>query len=277
MKFKMSKSMLIKTSEMFVKKTGEHCILLTLNKDGTSLVGIGDDAWVSALGDNPEVMEGLTKALVEAAELRDTENDLEPTAFPKNLPRLFATPGSKKWKTVKIRSQLSTYLGWHGYGRAMAGRYGEGQPPQGWPVLVDWSSFKGPSKGCSLTLCTEIICQLLEAQGINPADHGPMEDDEEEETLEEDDVTDDEPIEANSTRNEDGNTLKRKRNINELLDQQAREERNLSAYERRRKNMKEIADGLKALEGDSSKVDQEEVLGHEENVLDDFEFEEVSE
>jgi hypothetical protein len=239
----MNKSKLNKTAEMFVKKTGEHCILLTFNKNGTSLEG-------------------------------------------ENLPRLFATPGSKLWKGVKIRSELSTYLGLHGFGHNMARRYGEGHPPKGWPVQVDWSNFKGPSKGCSLTLCTEIICQLLEAQGINPANHGPMEDDAAEESIEENDYTDDEPIEPSNKSNEGdegdegnegGNTLKRKRNINELLDCQAREERNLSAYERRRQNMKDIDDGLRALEGDSNKVDQEEVLGHvdQEGVLDEFEFEEV--
>lgn len=280
----MNKSKLNKTAEMFVKKTGEHCILLTFNKNGTSLEGVGDDAWVNALGNNPELLEGLTNALVEAEELRDEEKALEPATFPKNLPRLFATPGSKLWKGVKIRSELSTYLGLHGFGHNMARRYGEGHPPQGWPVQVDWSNFKGPSKGCSLTLCTEIICQLLEAQGINPANHGPMEDDAAEESIEEDDYTDDEPIEPSNKSNEGdegnegGNTSKRKRNINELLDRQAREERNLSAYERRRQNMKDIDDGLRALEGDSNKVDQEEVLGHvdQEDVLDEFEFEEVS-
>ena len=144
-------------------------MVLTLNKDGTSLEGAGDDTWVSVLREKPELLQSLTTALIEAADLRYFEDALVPAVFPKKLPRLFAVPGSKQWKGIKVRSQLSTYLGFFGYGHNMAKRYWEGDPPHGWPVQVVWSTFKGPSKSCTLTLCTEIICQLLEAQEIIPA------------------------------------------------------------------------------------------------------------
>ena len=77
--------------------------------------------------------------------------------FPKKFPILFACPGSKQWKRVKIRSQISKYLKFYGFGHNMSKRCGEQGPPVGLPVLVEWGSFKGPSKGCSLNLCTEII------------------------------------------------------------------------------------------------------------------------
>ena len=120
---------------------------------------MGDTKWISRLETDPELWEKLSKTLVEATKERE-DNDL-PLAtgeLDKSFPRLFAIPGSKNWKENKIRSQLSTYLGFFGYGHKEKKRYGEGQPPKGWPVQVDWSSFKGPSKGCSLLLCTEIIC-----------------------------------------------------------------------------------------------------------------------
>ena len=44
-------------------------------------------------------------------------------------------------------------------------------PPPGWPTLVDWQEFKGPSKGYSFSLCTEIIKQMMEFQGLDPMNH----------------------------------------------------------------------------------------------------------
>ena len=280
----MNKSKVTNTVKDFVRKTGEHCMVLTLNKDGTSLEGAGDDTWVSVLREKPELLQSLTTALIEAADLRDFEDALVPAVFPKKLPRLFAVPGSKQWKGIKVRSQLSTYLGFFGYGHNMAKRYGEGEPPHGWPVQVVWSTFKGPSKSCTLTLCTEIICQLLEAQEIIPANHGPM--DEEEENIMEDvgnegirdrhdedtdPETDEQSNQGEKVHEEGGNVLKRKKTINEVLDRQAREEINLSAYKRRRENMTAIADGLQALEGGGDDDNQEENLDgdDQEEVLDD--------
>ena len=57
----------------------------------------------------------------------------------------------------------------------------------------------------------------------------------------------------------------------QVLDRQAREESNLSAYKRRRENMTAIADGLQALEGEGDYDNQEENLDgdDQEEVLDD--------
>ena len=62
--------------------------------------------WVKVLRENKELFENLQNALVDAAV----------DASELVLPRLFATPGGKKWKGVKIRAQLAEYLRLHGYG-----------------------------------------------------------------------------------------------------------------------------------------------------------------
>ena len=56
----MNKSKLTNTAKMFVRKTDEHCLVLTLNREGTSLEGVGDDAWVNVLQEKPELLESLT-------------------------------------------------------------------------------------------------------------------------------------------------------------------------------------------------------------------------
>ena len=134
----MNKSKLTSTAKSFVRKNNEHCLVLSLSKDMTSLEGAGDNVWVDILRAKPELFKSITDALVEAAETRDFENQLEPESFPTRFPRLFAVPGSKQWKGVRIRSQLSTYLAFYGFGHNMGKRYGEGEPPVGWPVQVDW-------------------------------------------------------------------------------------------------------------------------------------------
>ena len=76
----MNKSKVTNTVKDFVRKAGEHCMVLTLNKDGTSLEGAGDDIWVSVLREKPELLQSLTTALIEAADLRDFEDALVPRA-----------------------------------------------------------------------------------------------------------------------------------------------------------------------------------------------------
>ena len=140
-------------SKTFVNNTNEHCLVLTFDDSRTGLEGAGDDVWVKAMEDNKELFENVRRALQDAAEDLDPEKDLHHEHFPRNLPRLFSNPGTKKWKGVQIRSQLSKYLAFYGYGHNMPKRYGEEDPPLGWPVLVDWSKFRGPSKSCTLALC----------------------------------------------------------------------------------------------------------------------------
>ena len=261
----MDTSKLQSSAKSLVTGKKEHCLLITLSKDGTSLECVGDTKWISRLEADPELWEKLSKTLVEATKEREDDDlPLATGELQKSIPRLFAIPGSKNWKGNKIRSQLSTYLGFFGYGHKMKKRYGEGQPPKGWPVQVDWSSFKGPSKGCSLPLCTEIICQMLEAQDIDPMSYSEQENSEQatqeaaEEAAEEDAEMDDEnENEEVSNSREEPTQEVRKRNISDMLARQAWEENNLPAFKRRKQNMQELASKWKNME---SELEDGEVL-----------------
>ena len=272
----MNISKLKNVTKSFVRANNEHCLVLTLSRDRTGLEAIGASVWVNVLEDKPELLLGLTNALVEASEARDLQNQILDTGvFPKQLPRLFAVPSSREWKGVKVRSQLSTYLAFFGHGHNMSKKYGEGQPPIGWPVQVDWSTFKGPSKSCTLVLCKEIICQLLEAQGVDPENHGPIETDEalvedegQDDANEIEEVpqvaleVDDEP--ARKRKRIIGNPTQKKLKINEMLERQAREERTLPVLQRRNKNIKEIQEGLRELEDEDTEMEEGELTDEDD-------------
>ena len=106
----MFKNKLLSSSKTFVNKTNEHFLVLTLDDSRTGLEGAGDDVRVKAMEDNKELFERVRKALKDAAEDLDPEKDLMHEHFPKNFPRLFAKPGTKKWKGVQIRCNLASIL-----------------------------------------------------------------------------------------------------------------------------------------------------------------------
>ena len=56
-------------------------------------------------------------------------------------------------------------------------KYGVDLPPPGCPVVVKGEQFKG----FTFTMCTEMIMQLLEAQGLDPLEHFAKEDEKAEE------------------------------------------------------------------------------------------------
>ena len=242
----MSKNKLLAASKGVVQKKNEHCLVLTLSQDRTNVEASGDNVWIKAALENPDLFAKLKDALVTAAENLEPEQKLLHERFPKTYPKLFACPGTKKWKGVKILSQLSNYLAFHGYGHNMPMRYGENEPPFGWPTLVDWATFKGPSKNCSFTLCTEIIMQLLEAKGLNPMDYY-IKTEGYDSDLSSDTDDDEGEDEEHQTRKRkvvaiSNNVVETIANVQEL------EERNGPAFKRRRKNIEELEEGLKALE-----------------------------
>ena len=257
---KMSRNKVFNSVKSFVRRSEENCLVLTLNSEGSALEGCGDQVWVRAMENNPALFEELKEVLVAAASDADPEENLETETFPKKYPKLFACPGSKQWKGIKIRSQLSKYLQFHGFGRNMAKKYGEDHPPTGWPVLLDWTAFKGPSKSCSLNLCTEIIKQLMEAQDLDPMDHFVKEGDHgDHEDEEGDDEGDDvEEKESDESREEEepqpGPSKKRKvektsENVVQTIAkvQQKENEHNL-ALAIQKKNIEDIKKGLANLE-----------------------------
>ena len=171
----MSKNQLENCVSAFVSKNKGHCLLFNYNEEEKEVEIVGDDVWVNALKSNMCLMNEIRKTLLDTATKRNESSTPPTSTFARatSLPLLFAKPFSKAWKGVKIRSQLSQYLECFGFGHNKPKKFGVDSPPQGWPLLIDWSKFKGPSKGCSLPLCSEIIFSLLEAQGIDPMMHYP--------------------------------------------------------------------------------------------------------
>ena len=167
----MSKEKVFAAAEAYIEGSNQHCVVLALDADKAAFEACGDSDILRALQDHPDVMEKLEKIFLDAAKNKLPETKLEPERIPRLLPKLFACPGSKLWKGVAIRRQLSRYLEYYGFGHNKSKKYGEGLPPPGWPIVVDWQAFKGPSKGYSFTLCTEIIKQMMEFQGLDPMDH----------------------------------------------------------------------------------------------------------
>ena len=231
------------------KKRDEHCLVIYLNKDKSDVEAIGDNIWIKAAVENEDLFAHLNAALITAADDREPLQALGHKKFPKKYPKLFACPGSKKWKGVRIRSQLSQYLSFHGFGHNMPRRNGQDDPPMGWPTLVDWTQFKGPSKGCSFSLCTEIIMQLIEAQELNPIDWylKPEEGDMSEDESGTNDETDVEEEVSTSTKK--NKVVAVSTNVVEHITKvQELEERNNSVFKRRRRNIEELQAGLDALE-----------------------------
>ena len=55
-----------------------------------------------------DIVDRLANSMKSAVTERSDEH-LKTQHYPKNMSKLFARPGSKDWKGVKIRSQLSSY------------------------------------------------------------------------------------------------------------------------------------------------------------------------
>lgn len=167
----MSKEKVFAATEAYLRNKNENIIVFTLDDEKLKLEGFGDDVWVKTLQDNPDLMDKLQEVFANAANAANDGTKLVKDRFPRLLPKLFACPGSKAWKGVDIRKQLTRYLDFFGYGHNKSKKYGEGQPPPGWPVVLDWSGFKGPSKGYSFAMCTQVIEHMLLHQGLDPLVH----------------------------------------------------------------------------------------------------------
>ena len=161
--------------------------------------------------------------------------------------------GQRSGEVLALGTSSANTLGFMGNGYNMGKKYWKGDSPLGWPVLVDWSKFKGPSKNCSMALCSEIIFSLMEGQDLLPMNHGPLEEVEDTEVEETDtkvEETGSEVEHTNAEKSDKVNPRKRTRNnIAEIIaERQNREERNLSAYKRRKKNISEFKAVWEALE-----------------------------
>ena len=115
-------------------------------------------------------------------------------------------------------------------------------------MFVDWSNFKGPSLSVSLPMCTEIILQRLEYQGYNSMEHVDSDSIVEKEDLPE--------FEEEEEGNEEVSVQEKRRrlllNVDRVVEviarRQEQEEENDPCFERRKKNMEELQEGLRLLE-----------------------------
>ena len=142
----MSKNQLKNCASAFVSKNKGHCLLFTYNEEEKDVEIVGDDIWVNAMKGNICLMNEIRKVLLDTANKRNESSTPPTSTFARAtaLPLLFAKPFSKAWKGVRIRSQLSQYLECFGFGHNKPKKFGVDSPPQGWPLLIDWSKFKGP-------------------------------------------------------------------------------------------------------------------------------------
>jgi hypothetical protein len=101
----MSTNKRFRATKDFVNRSDEHC--LVLNKDKSA---VEDNIWIKAAMENEDLFASLNAALVTAADDREPLQALQHEKFPKKYPKLVSYPGSKKWKGVRTRSQLSQYL-----------------------------------------------------------------------------------------------------------------------------------------------------------------------
>ena len=84
---------------------------------GTEIEVSGDGVWVKKVREKPEALEFLSKMLIEATDEQDQDVVLQHEVLANNLSRLFAKPGTKKWKGVQIKAQLTRYLSFFGFGQ----------------------------------------------------------------------------------------------------------------------------------------------------------------
>ena len=153
-------------------QNGEHNIFINYNKTNNSIEVSGDHISLEVFRKRGIELE---KALITAYLSKPSTTILQFTKYPACFPRLFAHPKTKEFKNItKLRSQASLMFATLGFGRNTARRYGEGEAPKGFPVLYPWHVFKGPVRSGTIPMLTEIILQMLEAQNINPMNHGPV-------------------------------------------------------------------------------------------------------
>ena len=165
-------------------RNGQYVLLLKVDLNSNEILSFGDHITMNAFKNDPNFKN---KLLTAAAKHKDSGETLifEKSDNPDSEPdceydysRLFVDP--KNMTLSDVRLQLSSYLGYQGWGRNTLKRYGVGVPPVGYPngsewTGPQWTDFKGVSK-ISKQHGIQIIFSLLRAQHIDPEEHGPLPD-----------------------------------------------------------------------------------------------------
>ena len=155
----------LRLSESLNKSKVQHMIF-TL--DGNTFKSFGDELSMKVLRQNGEVGKKIEEILRESEQLKRVEEaknpDGEENVSTASDVRLIEENVGTAKGISKLRSQCTAFLQLHGFGhKDKKKKYGQGNCPPGWPIPLDWSSFKGPGKH-SGTMCTEIILGIKEHQ-----------------------------------------------------------------------------------------------------------------
>ena len=141
-------------SKKLCEKAETH-VVFAIDKVTKSIKIIGDEKSVQLVGDDASFMSRINEVLQKA---RRRNESSEYKMAQKSRFHIFADIGSAQWTGAsKIRAQTSQILSLHGFGHKDSGnRFGEGDPPEGWPTPYAWERYRGPS-----TATTAMNTQIL--------------------------------------------------------------------------------------------------------------------
>lgn len=160
-------SALFKASAKASEAQLQH-IVFTIDAEGKVLAS-GSQNMMSAMVLDPNMFEA-TKQLMR--HVYSNEPVSHANTHQLDYPPLPCAIDSPEWKDgARVRAVLTQLLVTAGYGRH-ARKYGQGQPPLGWPEDVDWNNFKGATRsGLGIADITRIIIGMLTAAGFDPNHH----------------------------------------------------------------------------------------------------------
>lgn len=146
---------------------GETHVTFSIDKVTKAIKIFGDEKSVEFMVEDAALMQRVQDVLQKARRFNDSS---EYKMYPKSRFHLFADIGSAQWAGAsKIRAQASQFLSLHGFGHKDSGkRFGEGNPPDGWPTPFVWERYGGPSTA-TIDMNTQIMLGLMNHQKTLPA------------------------------------------------------------------------------------------------------------
>ena len=144
-------------SKKLCEKAETH-VVLSIDKVTKAIKIFGDERAVELMGDDGPLMTKIQEILQKTRRLNESS---EYKMYPKSRFHLFADIGSAQWTGCsRIRAQTSQILSLHGFGHKDSGnRFGEGDPPEGWPTPYAWERYGGPSTA-TIDMNTQILLGL---------------------------------------------------------------------------------------------------------------------
>ena len=144
-------------SKKLCEKAETH-VVFAIDKVTKAIKIFGDEKAVELMVEDGPVMKKINDILQQT---RRHNESSEFKMYSKSRFHLFADIGSAQWTGVsRIRAQTSQILSLHGFGHKDSGnRFGEGDPPEGWPTPYVWERYGGPSTA-TIAMNTQILLGL---------------------------------------------------------------------------------------------------------------------